>query len=240
MKKLFLILGLITFYSNVFAHTVIGILEGTKEITIKSKSQGELIDIFFKEGEMVKAGEVIAELDSEKEQIEKDMAFTDYETAQKDFQKSKKLAEYISKDELLKKKNDFLKKENLFKLKDYNLKTKKFIAPIDGTLTRKYIKIGENVSSGAKSFEIIQYDELIIDLHIQAKYMDGLKLGKKVKFVQELDDSQTFYGDVYFIGPVLDKASGTINVKLKLNNPKDKTGNFILRPGMTVKVSIEK
>lgn len=238
MKVLMLFL-LITFFNFAHAKTVIGILEGTNEITLKSKSQGELKEIYFKEGDPVIEGDIIAELESEKEQIEMDMALNDFETAKKDFLKSEKLAEYISKDELLKKKNDYLKKENMFKLKDYNLKTKKFISPINGTFTRKYIKIGENVSSGAKSFEVIQYDELVIDLHIQAKYMNTLKIGNKLKFVQELDETQTFYGNVFFIGPVLDKASGTVNVKLKLINPKDKSGNFILRPGMTVRVSIE-
>jgi RND family efflux transporter MFP subunit len=230
-------LNLIVINSS-FSHTVIGILEGKREIIIKTRSQGELESIFISEGDYIEAGTVLGELNSEKEIIEQEMAQTDFEFSEVEYQKSLKLAQFISKDELIKKRNDFKKKKNLKKLKDYYLKTKKIVSPISGTITRKYIKVGESLSNGAKAFEVIQFEELIIDLYIHGKYAFELQKGANLDFTNELKKEQIFQGKVIFIGPVLDKASGTVHVKLSLKNPRLENGEFLLTPGTTVRVKI--
>jgi membrane fusion protein (multidrug efflux system) len=238
MKKLLcLILSLICYQLS--AHTVIGVLQGKKEIIIKTKSQGQLEEIYFTEGEVVKLGDVLGSLNNEKESIEKEMAFNDFKMAEKEFNKSEKLAKYISKDELQQKESDFLKKKNLHKVKEYNLNAKNIRSPINGIFTRRFIKEGENISSGVKAFEVIQFDHLIIDLHVQAKYLSKIQKGNKMTFSHELNPTKKYLGEVYFIGPVLDKASGTINVKLRLANIKNKNGNYKLKPGAMVKVDIK-
>ena len=227
------------FSSHIFAHSVIGVLRGKKEILIKTKSQGELKKINFKEGDLVKAGDVIAEIDNEKEKLELKMALNDFEQAKMDYKKSKKLKKYLSQDELLKKKNDYLKKENLFKLKKYNLEAKNITSPIAGIVAKNYINEGENISNGAKAFEVIQYNELVIDLYIQAKYSEKFKKGDYLTFQQETNKTEKFKGEVFFISPVLDKSSGTFHLKLRIKNSKDQKGRHILKPGAMVKVFIE-
>ena len=106
MKIVLILLSI--FVSDAFAHSVIGVLRGKREILIKTKSQGELRKINFLEGSMVKAGDIIAEIESEKEQLELKIALNDFKQAKSDFEKSKKLKQYLSEDELLKKKNDYL------------------------------------------------------------------------------------------------------------------------------------
>jgi membrane fusion protein (multidrug efflux system) len=226
--------------SSVFSKTVIGVLKGKKEIIIKTKSQGLLEKILIKEGRLVKQGEVLAQIESKKEQLEKKMAESDYKSAQEEFVKSKKLKKYLSSDELLKKKRDYQKKKNLLELKKLNLEAKNIVSPISGVVSRKFVSEGENISSGIKAFEVIKYHELLIDLYIESKYINRLELGKNVKFKQELDESKTFSGSITYISPVLDKSSGTFHVKVELLNPKDNQGNFVLKPGSMVKVKLDK
>lgn len=221
------------------SHTVIGVLKGEKEVVIKAKSQGELKEIKFKEGQFVKAGDIIAVIDNEKESLESDMAYNDYLLASKEYQKSKKLKEYLSDDELNKKRNDYLKKKKLYEIKKYNLASKNITTPISGIVAKEFIKQGENVSSGAKAYEVIKYDMLEIDLYVNGKYLKKLELGKKLNLKHELDKQKIYSGEITFISPVLDKTSGTVHVKLKLKNHVDSSGNFQLRPGAMVKVKIE-
>lgn len=237
MKIVLILLSI--FVSDAFAHSVIGVLRGKREILIKTKSQGELRKINFLEGSMVKAGDIIAEIESEKEQLELKIALNDFKQAKSDFEKSKKLKQYLSEDELLKKKNDYLKKENLYKLKKYNLDNKNISTPIDGIIAKNYIKEGENIPNGAKAFEVIQYDELVIDLYIHAKYIEKFKEGDFLKFYQEIDKKTSHMGEIFFVSPVLDKSSGTVHLKLKIRNKKDKNGRLLLKPGAMVKVTVE-
>ena len=69
MKRLIYLSMLISFSAN--AHVVMGILQGKKEIVVKTRSQGELLDVNFEEGQEVKAGDVLGKLDNQKEMIEK-------------------------------------------------------------------------------------------------------------------------------------------------------------------------
>ena len=98
-------------------HQVIGLLQGKEEVLLKSKSQGELIEILIKEGQKVKKGDIIAKLDQKKEQVELKLAKAEFHAAKDDYQKSKKLKKFMSAEELTKKKNDFLKKNQIMSLK---------------------------------------------------------------------------------------------------------------------------
>jgi len=227
------------FVCDLYSQTVIGILRGKHEIVITAKSQGELKEIFYHEGDFVKAGDLIAQLDNHKEIIEAKMAENDFLLAKNEYEKSKELVKYLSQDELSKKENDFFKKKSLYELKKYYLESKSIKSPIDGVLVRKYIKMGENISSGTKAFEVIQFDELEVDLYVNAQYLEILQKGQKLKINHELNPLVDYWGEVFFIGPAVDKASGTVNVKLKLLNKKNSNGDYIIRPGVMVKVLIK-
>jgi membrane fusion protein, multidrug efflux system len=224
---------------NLNAANVIGLLKGKEEVLIKSKSQGELVEILIKEGQTVKKGDVVARLDDKKETVELQLAQAEHDAAKTDFESSQKLKKFISKEELTKKKNTYLRKESAFKLKEIALKAKHFISPINGIVARRYIKKGESVSSGEKSFEIINMKELVINLDILAPKAQKLKLEDSVVFQTELHPGKTFKASIYHIGPVLDKASGTVNVKAELANMPLENGSYFFRPGTMIRVILE-
>jgi RND family efflux transporter MFP subunit len=233
-----LIIGHIIFFSNAAsAYTAIGILQGKGDITLTTRSQGEISVIHHKDGSIIRAGTIIAQLENEKELIEKNLAENEYETAKNDYDKSLDLKKYISEDELNKKKNIYLSKKSNLDLKNYNLKTRYIVSPISGVVARSYIKKGEYVSSGNKAFDIVQPENLIIDLHVDAAVIKKIKEGDKLPFKSELH-SQSYQAVVTYIGPILDKASGTVNVKLKLNNPLT-ANKYLFHTGEMVKIQFD-
>jgi len=236
--KSFIIILSSIFISTTNAHTVIGLLQGEREILITTKSQGELKKLFFKEGQEVKSGDIIGSLDSKKEKIEKELAKQELIAAKNDYLNSKKLKKYLPKDELTKKKNDSLRKESIHELKIYNFNAKQIKTPIDGIISKIFIKEGENVSTGQKAVEIVQVKKLIIDLDVDPKFLGDIERGSNLSFTSELHPNKKFKAKIFYVSPVIDKASGTINIKLNLNNLYDKDNNFILKPGTLVKVSI--
>lgn len=236
MRTLILLFFLMSL-SSAFSAEAIGILRGENEILIKTKSQGEVIKIVIPEGSSVKAGQTIAILDNQKEKIEYKLAKAEYATAERDYFNSKKLTKYISKDELHKKKNEYLKKKSNMELKKYNLDSKNIVSPFDGTVARSYLRLGESVSSGAKAFDVVQMKKLEIELDVDAKNAIGLKAGDKLNFRTELH-KKYFEAEVSYVGKTLEKASGTIRVRLSLQNKTNDKGQYELLPGTLVKVNL--
>ena len=235
MKSIFLSFFLLS--TQLHAHTVLGILKGEREIMIKTKSQGQLKKILIKEGEKVSAGETIAQLENEKEKIDYNLAKAEYEAAQKALNDSKKLKKYLSKDELAKKKTDYLRRKATLEQRRISLENKSLISPINGIVAKKFVRLDAHIGTGADAYEVIKMDKLNIELDIEAKHTQALSKGSELEFSSELHPDRTFKANVYYIGKVLDKASGTISVKLALDNLKDEN-EFVLKPGTMVKVSV--
>lgn len=237
MRIAIFVVGVMVFsVASAQANQVTGILQGVHEITITTKSQGQIISIRVKEGQHVQKGQVLAIIDDEQETIENDLAKVELETAKQDYEKTKSLKKYVSDEEVMQKKNTFLKKQSEFKLKQYNLKNTQVISPISGLITHRFLKYGETVSSGAQAYEVIQMDELILELDVDAMRVKDLKSGQIVPFTSPLNPGQVFTATVSYVGSVLDKTSGTIRVKLRLKNRITKDGKYELMPGTMVVV----
>ena len=216
--------------SLIFAYTVSGILQGKEEVLIKAKSQGQITKIILKEGDRVKPGDILAIIDDQQEQIEVKLAKVEQDSAHKDYLKTSKLKKFVSQEEVLKKKNEYLKKKSIYELKKYNLENTQITSPIEGIVAHQFIKKWETVKSGEKVYEVILPDELIIELDIAAKISVNLKKDQSLSFTTEFDKKKKYQAQIYYISRMIDKSSGTIKVKLKIDNKKE----LNLMPGALV------
>lgn len=236
--KLFLFSFGFTVVSNASAEMVSGILHGEQEITIKSKSQGEITKLHFDEGAPVKENEVIAVIDDRQEEIERKIASIEYETAEKDYEKTQGLHKYVSKDELIEKKNAALRKKSVYDLKEYSYIITRVMSPINGIITKKYFDKGETVSVGDKVFEVVQIDSLIIEINVPSVLSAKLSIGQELSFKTDLQKDQKFKAAITYISPVIDPASGTVKVRLSLKNTLLAEKTYLHKPGTLVSVEL--
>ncbi|MBF0298198.1 MAG: efflux RND transporter periplasmic adaptor subunit [Oligoflexia bacterium] len=232
----FLFLFLI--HANVFAENFPAVLQSSDEVIIKAKTQGQITKIFFKEGDHVKTGDLLALIDDEQERIELDAAKIDMDSAKIDFEKSSKLKKYISEDELYNKEVTYLKKKSAYDLKSYILKNTRITTPISGLISKQNIKEWTTINSGDNTFEIIKPENLIIELDIDINKVKKLKTGQILKFTTEYNKNKQYDAEIFFIGNVIDKASGTIKLKFKLNNKMINKNDWELRPGSLIQLEI--
>lgn len=222
------------------ARSVTGIVFGEREITIKAKSQGEIMALNFPEGERVSTGAVLAVIDDRQEQIEASQAKIEWEAAEQDFHKTESIRKYVSKDEIAQKKNASLLKKAAYELKEYHLSNTRVSSPIDGIVTKKYFDLGETVSVGDKLFEVVQLENLVIEMNVPADAVSEIKKGTKLGFKVDGIKDRQFEGEVSFVSPVLDAASGTIKVRMGVKNPVMADKGYELRPGVIATVEISK
>ncbi|ALO15839.1 Macrolide-specific efflux protein MacA precursor [Salinivirga cyanobacteriivorans] len=114
-------------------------------------------------------------------------------------------------------------------------------APFSGIITEKYFEEGElysaapNTQSGKSAIiTLMQLSPLKAIVHITENYFPEIREGMKATITTDIYPDQKFTGVVSQVYPVIDAATRTFKVEIKVNNPEKK-----LRPGMFTKVFID-
>ncbi len=210
------------------------LIYGRSEITMKTRSQGEIVELAAKEGQKIKRGDLIAQLDDRQEKIDKAQAESEYLLAKDDWSKTEKLKKYVSADEINQKRAGFQKKKSVYDLKMLDIEKKRLTSPIDGIVTRVYFEKGETVSAGDKFAEIVQMDDLYLIANVPSGEVDSFKQGTEVKFKVDGQPGH-FDAKVIFLSPIIDASSDTVRVKLEAKNVRigeNTEGAYALKPGM--------
>jgi multidrug efflux pump subunit AcrA (membrane-fusion protein) len=94
------------------------------------------------------------------------------------------------------------------------------VAPIDGVVTVLHKETGEFVApTDPHILNLVQLDKLLGVFSVPAPQATRLKAGEKLA-VQLVDSSASVPGAVESVSPVTDAESGTVRVKVCLDNPK--------------------
>ena len=108
-------------------------------------------------------------------------------------------------------------------------------APFAGVVTEKYARIGQKVIEDGNEplFKITATEPLLARVYLPEDRLLQVRVGEKVEVVPEkFPDSKTT-GEVTFISPSVDAASGTFQIVVRVRRDP---GKSVLRPGMAVKV----
>lgn len=125
-----------------------GKVSASKEADISFQVTGNVIKLPILEGQKVKKGDLIAELDPEKYQQAVNATKAEYIRAEADYGRAKKIVEqgYITRAEFDKKKSEYLNAKAKYQTAQRDLNDTKLYAPFDGIIARKYIENYEYVA----------------------------------------------------------------------------------------------
>ncbi len=224
------------------------------EVTIYPEVTGRVERIFVKEGQYVRKGDLVAQVDYEKsalavKQIESQLRSVEIrlESLQKDYERMKRLFEQkVVAEKALEDTKTALdattySAEGLrsqLDLARIRLKDAKITAPISGVVSRRFIDEGEIVteSSMTKSsplVTIVDAEKVKVVVPVGEKDIGRVKKGQRVEITLDAYPEKVFYGEVYNIFPVMDLQTRTAQVEVLVNNPARS-----LKPGMFARTEI--
>jgi len=105
-------------------------------------------------------------------------------------------------------------------------------SPIDGVVTERPLYAGETPSPGAPLITIMDTSALLAKIHLSQPEAQGLKKGDPAS-VEVPGVAQALPGKVFLVSPALDPGSTTVEIWVRLENPKEE-----LRPGTAVHVAV--
>jgi HlyD family secretion protein len=231
------------------------------ETTISSKVNGRVVKLAATEGQEVKQGVLLAELDHEELDAQigasrsaLDVAIANYNSAKTDLQRYKQLyqsnliprAEYdqaVTKAEVTKAQVGQAKSNlDLLEVQRNNVK---IFAPNDGVLSEKLIENGELVSSGASLFTLLDYHKPWVKIYLPLQEVSKVKLNQKAYVKLDAFPRKKFYGRVSFISKEAEftpkdflskeeRVKQVFAVKIELKNKES-----LLKAGLPVDVWLE-
>lgn len=205
------------------------------QVTTLSEVEGRVEKLFVEEGDVVRKGQLLANLVRDDAEIALKKAQLKETNAKLAFERGKDLSEkeLVSREEFDKFTMDYEIARQELAEAQWRLEKTAFRAPFAGKISERMIQTGQNIRPGDELFEITDLDPLIARIFLPERDILGLDEGRDVKIVLNASEETVFGGRIRQISPVVDTATGTVKVTIEADDPP-----AAVRPGSFVTVNI--
>lgn len=215
---------------------VSGEVEGRRTVNVGFQVAGVVDQVVPDEGDAVRAGSVLAELDSEGYALGLQAATAQADHARDAFARAKQMydeqslppADYVEAETALR------QAEAQEGLARKQMTDTRLLAPLDGVIAHRGIQPGEMASPGMPVFTIIAVDPVQVRVGVPEAEIGRIRPGQSATISIPALEGRTFEGRVRVVGIAADPVSRTYVVRISVPNP-----DRALRPGMIAEARIE-
>ena len=200
-----------------------GIIEPSETVEISSEVEGVIDEVFVDRGDWVEAGAPVASLKSgvERTAVALAQARVEFEK-RKDARKAelfkKKLISVHEKDEL---ETEILLAQLALDEANARLDQRLLKSPVSGVVMKRHLSPGEHISEDAV-MTVAQINPLYVEMVVPVECYGKIKIGQSAWVIVEQPVKKRLKSQVLVVDRVIDAASATFNVRLRLNNPGGK------------------
>ena len=214
----------------------IGSLRSDEGVQISSELTGRIAEITFKEGEEVKAGDVLVKLDDALAKAEVADAKARLDLAQANFERAQSLSRSGSGTERAfdEATSALATSRATLQLAETRLAKLSITAPFDGRVGLRDLSIGAYATPGAPIVNLEKIDQLKVDFRLPETVLTEVSVGQDVEVTVDALRGRTFTGQVYAIDPHVDVNGRSLRIRARLANPE-----MVLRPGLFARVIIK-
>ena len=222
---------------------VSGTLQPVNQTTVKAKVSGEIRQVMVREGEAVKAGQVLARFDTS----DLDAKLNDRVGALESSRAQLALAEKTRAQNLLLLKQNFISQtaydsaesnlsvnqgalkslEAQAQLAKNALRDAVVITTLAGTVAKRHIQPGEKVNFDSPLFTVVDLVRMELQAMVPANDIPEITIGMPVELAIEGFGERRFKGEVERINPMTEAGTRAILVFVEIPNP-----DAVLRGGM--------
>lgn len=191
-------------------------VEAERMVDVSAKASGRCEKVFVEVGDLVKTGQVIAELEKNEAQAlysQSDVMMrknqTSYEVAKKQYEEG--LGPKVEMDNA---RYTFEQSQATLESQKILLENLTVHAPIDGVITSRDVQTGMLVNMGQKTFRIVDPTSFQVTISPPERELPRLKVGQKAKVTIDALRGKEFDAQIRRINPSVDPVSGTVKVVL--------------------------
>jgi len=210
-------------------------IEAHEEAEVVAKVGGEVRQIFVEEGDVVKAGQVLARLDGDRLRLDVAQTEANLRKLERDYNRQLELSQkgLVAKGTAENAKFDLDALRAAYDSGRLELSYTEIRAPIDGVVSARYIKLGNTIAQNAPTFRVTDLDPLVAYVHIPEKEFRKLAPQQTAEIVVDALGGDRFAGAISRISPTVDPKTGTFRARVEVPDPSRR-----LKPGMFGRVNI--
>ena len=211
----------------------VGTLQANEEVTLMPELDGQVTQIHFEEGQSVREGDLLIELERERETAELAQVKAEVDLAQQNLKRARALAggKAMSLQEIDQIESQMALKEALYEFQEKRFNETYIRSPFAGTLGPRMISRGQFVSRGQSLVKLTDAHQIKVTYKIPERHLSQLKVDQTVLIRVAAYPDRTFEGKVDLIHPEVDANTRTIEVRAIAGNQEG-----LLKPGMFAKV----
>ena len=215
--------------------SVVGTAAAVHGVTVSADLPGTVDRINFDSGQWVKAGDILATLDTRQERAQLASMEAQHDLAQVNYDRMQRLVSegVISR-------MDYDKAMADRKATDANaaeiramIERKTIRAPFSGVLGIRQANLGQYLAAGNPIVSLQSLNPIYVNFSVPQQLTSKMQAGHTVRITNEDLPGLEFTGRVSALDSVVDQATRNIQVQATLENPQAK-----LRPGMFVEVEV--
>lgn len=211
-----------------------GTVKADDEVIVPSEMPGTIKKVNVKEGDFVKAGQVLAEIDSDMLNKSLEEITSSYELAKTVFERQQRLWDQKVGSEiqyLQAKTNKESLETRMASIEEQILKTK-IKSPITGTVEEVPVKVGQMAAPGSPVARVVNFSNVKVVADLAESYSSKVKVGNDVVIFFP-DVKEEVLSKISFTGKYINPINRTFSIEVPL-----KQGNVEYRVNMVAVVKI--
>lgn len=213
----------------------IGSITAPKMTNVSASVAGHITRIIVNNGQRVKSGDLLIQLDQREAQDALNKAKAQYLNSKLAFKRSKQLiTNYtIAQQDFDTNQANFERDQADLNQAQHLFNDHQVKAPFAGTVGKITVSVGDYVTPGQALVPLINLNHLRVDYSLSENQANRIHLGDTVHITTPMLPGQSLLGRLSFISPSIDTATRTIDIQATLQTPLPDA----LRPGLFVTIT---
>ncbi|HSQ09146.1 MAG TPA: efflux RND transporter periplasmic adaptor subunit [Burkholderiaceae bacterium] len=213
----------------------VGSLRSNESVILRPEVSGRIATIGFKDGQLVRKGQLLVGLDATLNEAEVYQARAEYDLALSNLKRSEDLAsrKFISSSAQETATSNAQVAEAKLKLAQARLSKMRIVAPFDGSVGIRKVSLGDYVKDGTDLVNLEDVRILKVDFRLPERNISQIRVGQTIEVVADALPNEHWQGRIEAINPKVDADGRSLELRALLENTSGK-----LRPGMFVRVRV--
>jgi membrane fusion protein (multidrug efflux system) len=199
----------------------VGSLRSRQGVTLRPEVSGRIVKLAFNDGQRVRAGQLLVQLDDTLQQAQLRQARAQAGIASTNLQRNRELVtqNFISQSAVDQSAAALEVAEAQVALAQAQLSRMQIVAPFDGVAGIRSVNLGDYVKDGADLVNIEDLSQMWVDFRLPERFIARVKPGQVVAVSLDAIAGRQFQGKVDALDAIVDANGRSLLVRARLDNP---------------------
>ena len=213
----------------------VGSMRAVQGADLSTEESGVVTKILFENGQEVKEGDLLVELDTQTEEANLRSAQAEADLARTVYDRTRQLRanNTVPQSEMDAAESNLRKMNAMVEQLKATIRKKQVRAPFSGYLGIREVNLGQFVNNGDKIVSLQSLDPIFVDFLLPQQLLSQLTAGRPVSVLTDVYPGKVFEGELTAVNTEIDPVTRNIRLQGTLRNPEG-----LLRPGMFGRVML--